>query len=74
MSSTTEHKLILLDEWGKARFNPPPSPWTLRAMVRAGKIDPPPVKVGKAYYVETEARVVDPNRRPSLVDRLRRTA
>ena len=66
----SEKKLILLEEWGKAHFDPAPSLWTLRAMVRAGKISPQPVKVGKAYYVEPNARVVDPNRAPSLVERL----
>lgn len=64
-------KKVLLEEWGKAHFDPPPSLWTLRAMARAGKIQPRPVKVGKSYYVRLDAEVVDPSRRPSLVDRLR---
>lgn len=66
----SDKKLILLEEWGKAHFDPVPSLWTLRAMARVGKISPQPVKVGKAYYVEPNALVVDPNRAPSLVERL----
>jgi hypothetical protein len=64
-------QMIRLEEWGRARFNPPPSLWTLRAMARAGKIEPRPVKVGKSYYVEPDAQVVDPSRRLTLVERLR---
>jgi hypothetical protein len=67
-----DKKLILLTEWGEARFNPPPSLWTLRAMARAGKISPRPVKVGKAYYVYPDAEVVDVTQRPTLVQRLQR--
>lgn len=70
--SSTDKKLILLTDWGAARFDPPPSLWTLRAMARTGKIQPRPVKVGKAYYVDPDARVVNPNERPTLVQRLQR--
>lgn len=63
-------KKILLEEWGKEHFDPPPSLWTLRAMARAGKISPRPVKVGKSYYVAQDAQVVDPSRRLTLVERL----
>lgn len=72
MSSTESKKLILLEQWGAAHFDPPPSLWTLRAMARAGKIAPQPVKVGKAYYVQADAAVVDPSRRPTLVHRMQR--
>lgn len=64
-------KNVTLETWGRAHFDPPPSLWTLRQMVRAGKIEPQPVKVGKCYYVAENARVVDPNRRPTLIDRLK---
>lgn len=67
----SEKKAVLLEEWGRANFDPPPSLWTLRQMARNGKIQPKPVKVGKAYYVQPDATVVDPSARPSLVDRLR---
>lgn len=66
----SEKKLILLEAWGAAHFEPAPSLWTLRAMARTGKIQPAPVLVGKAYYVHPDARVVDPNRRLTLVERL----
>lgn len=72
MSSTeSPKKRILLEVWGAARFDPPPSLWTLRAMARTGRIRPAPEKVGKAYYVDPDAEVVDPNRRLSLVERLK---
>lgn len=66
----SDSKKVLLEQWGREHFDPPPSLWTLRAMTRAGKISPRPVKVGKAYYVEQNAQVVDPSRRMSLVERL----
>jgi hypothetical protein len=69
--AANEPRYILLTEWAKGRIQPEPSLWTLRAMARTGKIEPRPVKIGKAYYVEPDARVVDPNRRPTLVDRLK---
>jgi hypothetical protein len=68
----SEKKAVLLEQWGAANFDPPPSLWTLRAMARAGKIRPLPVKIGKAYYVHPDAEVVDPAQRPSLVQRLQR--
>lgn len=67
----TQKKVLLL-AWGSANFDPPPSLYTLRSMARMGKIQPAPVKVGKAYYVEPDARVIDPNHRPTLVERLQR--
>jgi hypothetical protein len=66
----SEPQYILLTEWAKGRIVPEPSLWTLRAMARTGKIEPAPVKIGKAYYVDPAARVVDPHRRLSLLDRL----
>lgn len=66
----SQPQYILLEEWGKG-IRPAPSLHTLRAMARTGKINPPAVKIGKAYYVEPAAKVVDPNRRRSLVDRMK---
>jgi hypothetical protein len=40
-------------------------------MARNNYFDPPAVKLGKAYYVARDVRVVDPNRRLTLVERLR---
>lgn len=67
----SDPQYITLQAWAAGRIVPEPSLWTLRAMARAGKIEPSPVKIGKAYYVTPTARVVDPNRRPTLVERLR---
>lgn len=67
-------KQVLLEQWAREHFDPPPSLWTLRAMARAGKIAPQPVKVGKAYYVDSDARVIDPSRRMTLVERLKQAA
>lgn len=69
----SEKKLILLTAWGQAHLDPAPSLWTLRQMARSGKIHPAPVKIGRAYYVAPDARVVDPNRAPTLLDRLQAT-
>jgi hypothetical protein len=66
----SEPQYIALDVWAE-RIQPKPSLYTLRSMARMGKIQPRPVKIGKAYYVEPDARVVDPSRRPTLVDRLK---
>lgn len=62
---------ILLEEWAAKTIRPTPSLYTLRGMARTGRIDPPAVKIGKAYYVEPGAKVVDPNRRLTLVERLK---
>lgn len=67
----SDSKKVLLEQWGREHFDPPPSLWTLRAMARAGKISPRPVKVGKAYYVDPSAEVIDPSQRKTLVERLR---
>lgn len=69
MSSSTEPDYILLTDWAK-RIRPEPSLWTLRAMARTGKFNPEAVKIGKYYYVHPNAKVVDPNRRLTLVERL----
>ena len=70
MAESDDRKSVPLETWGRQHFDPPPSLWTLRAMARTGKIQPVPVKVGKAYYVNPDARVVDPNRRLTLLERL----
>lgn len=62
---------ITLQAWGAAQFDPPPSDWTLRKMARDGLIYPAPMKLGRTYYVDQSARVVDPSApRLSLVQRL----
>lgn len=61
---------IRLDEWLKRNFDPPPAIRTARLWINAGKIYPPPVKVGRSYYVEQNATFQDGNVRPSLVQRV----
>jgi hypothetical protein len=70
----SEPRFVTLEEWAAPRFREPPSLFTLRSMARAGKFQPPAVKIGKAYYLEEDARVVDPNRRPTLVERMKEQA
>jgi predicted site-specific integrase-resolvase len=61
---------IRLDEWLKREFDPPPAIRTARIWISAGKIYPPPVKVGRAYYVEHNATFQDGSDRPSLAHRV----
>ena len=64
---------ILLIEWGKRQYDPPPPIYTLRRWAREGEIFPQPELVGKAYYVDENAeRVGVPMAAtPSLVERLK---
>lgn len=66
----TRGRKILATDWAARTFDPPPSIWTLRRWLREGRVSPRPVKVGKYWYVEESARLVE-EERPSLVDRLR---
>ncbi|MGC2944197.1 excisionase [Burkholderia ambifaria] len=61
---------LRLDEWLKREFFPPPAIRTARGWIKEGKIYPPPVKVGRAYYVEENAVFADGRTRPRLVDRI----
>ena len=47
--------LISLKSWAE-RMSPAPHPNTLRNWVREGKIIPVPKKLGRAYYVNSEAK------------------
>ena len=49
---------ILLIEWGRRRYDPPPPHITLRRWAREGEIFPQPELVGKAYYVDENAERV----------------
>lgn len=67
---------VTLAGWAELHFSPPPSLHTLRRMARENRITPQPILVGKTYYVEPTARVVDDEAAPpeavgSLVDKLR---
>ena len=61
-----------LDEWLKSQFDPPPAIRTARLWIRDGKIYPPPVKVGRAYYVDQDAKFQGAIMRPSLAQRIPR--
>lgn len=43
-------KKVLLTEWAKARYDPPPPLHTLRRWARTGEIVPQPEKAGGFYY------------------------
>lgn len=47
---------IPLTEWAKRRYDPPPSDWVLRKWAREGELYPQPELVGRAYYVDENAR------------------
>lgn len=60
-----------LTEWAQKHFRKPPSLFTLRRMARDGEITPQPIKVGRDWQVEDDARLTaDVTRRPALRDRL----
>jgi hypothetical protein len=69
--ATDRKPKITLTDWATARYSPAPSAWVLRAWVRDGQIYPVPEKVGRSYYVEQDARRINPDApRLSLVQRL----
>lgn len=49
-------KKIPLKDWAAARYDPPPSARTLQKWAREGDLHPPPVKVGRSYYIAANAR------------------
>ncbi len=52
---------VSLERWAEIHYGEDaPTPATLRAWARQGKILPPPVKHGRSYRVSPEARYVDP--------------
>ncbi|MFM0732354.1 excisionase [Paraburkholderia sediminicola] len=61
---------IRLDEWLRREFYPPPAIGTARRWIKQGKIYPPPIKVGRSYYVDEKAVFADGQTRPRLVDRI----
>ena len=50
-----KQRKITLNQWAE-RLSPKPHPNTLRNWTRDGKIIPPPIKIGRAYYVDEQAR------------------
>lgn len=63
---------VILEKWLALNFDPPPAVRTARLWIGQGKIYPPPIKIGRAYYVEQDAEYVDDayTRRRRLVDRI----
>lgn len=49
---------VTLEQWAAAKYNPPPSLYTLRKWARDCWIYPLPEKVGRTYYVDPDARFV----------------
>lgn len=63
------NKKILLSAWAPLHYDPPPSAWTLRQWVRSCQIVPAPEKVGRAYYVASNAqRISDATPTGALAD------
>lgn len=52
-------KLISLEKWAQRVLDPVPSIYTLRRMAKDCRIVPAPQKVGRSYYVEESAQLVD---------------
>lgn len=63
---------LRLDEWLTRQFSPAPAIRTARLWIRDGKIYPPPMKVGRSYYVEENATFQDRQTRPTLAQRISR--
>lgn len=55
-------KKITLEAWAAERYTPPPSIHTLRRWARECRIFPLPEKIGRTYYVDPDARYIDPNK------------
>jgi hypothetical protein len=55
---------IPITDWAAKRWNPPPNRIQLCRWARLQRIDPPPQKVGREYYVEPDAKLVDRNGNP----------
>jgi hypothetical protein len=48
--------LLTLDDWARRQYgDASPCPNTLRAWARTGKIQPRPIKHGRAYFVKPDA-------------------
>jgi predicted site-specific integrase-resolvase len=47
---------LTIHEWAALEFATPPAERTLRQWVKEGQIVPPPIKIGRAYYVRADAK------------------
>jgi predicted site-specific integrase-resolvase len=61
---------VRLNDWLKSQFDPAPAVRTARLWIKEGKIYPPPMKVGRAYYVDKNATFQDGKTRPRLAQRI----
>jgi predicted site-specific integrase-resolvase len=52
-------KRITLPAWAERNFEKVPHRITLERWARLGNIQPPPVKVGRAWMVSSDAKYVD---------------
>lgn len=59
--------LVTLEEWAGDHFRTPPSLNTLRKWARDGRIAPAPVKHGRSYYVESDAKYYEPEKQPQRI-------
>lgn len=65
-SDTKQPRLITLEAWLAATYGSGvPSVNTARRWVREGRIWPPPEKHGRAYYLKSDARYIDPANPPT---------
>lgn len=60
MSTSTQSEYITLQEWAVLTFASMPPAYLLRRMARAGRIQPPPVLIGRSYWVLPSANFVGP--------------
>lgn len=57
----TRVKLVPIAEWAKSLMGEhAPHPNTLRNWTNAGKISPHPVRMGLKFFVQEDARFIDP--------------
>lgn len=63
--------LIPLTDWDARHFAKPHSRRTLQGWAREGKIQPAPVKVGKEWLVEENARYVNNSQQIRLANKAR---
>jgi hypothetical protein len=67
--------LMGLDRWATAVYGQDaPCIHTLRRWARDGRIYPLPVKQGRSYFVQPEARYVDPANPSTLMEAVRGTS
>lgn len=63
---------VTLEAWAARHFDPPPVNNTLRIWAREGRIVPAPMKIGRTYFVEQDAKhITEVARAGALVSRLR---